>query len=61
MSKDSMSQRKAAAYLGISPATLRSYVRANLGPRHVALRGIKLFETVDLDEWRSARTVEGAK
>ena len=55
-----LSQRKSAAYLDLPASTFAGHVRAGRGPRHVALRGIKLFEIGDLDEWRNARTVEGA-
>jgi hypothetical protein len=60
MSK-SLSQRKAAVYLGIAPSTLSAYCRAGHAPRHVALPGgARRFDVCDLDTWRAARTVEGA-
>jgi predicted transcriptional regulator len=61
MSKQSLSQRKAAAYLGISPSTLSAYVRAGHAPRHVNLHGVRYFDVDGLDAWLSARTVEGAR
>jgi predicted transcriptional regulator len=61
MSKDSMSQRKAAAYLGISPSTLSAYVRTGRALRHVNLHGVRHFEIVDLNDYLAARTVEGAQ
>jgi predicted transcriptional regulator len=56
-----MSQRKAAAYLGVSPSTLSAYVRAGRAPRHVNLHGVRHFEIVDLNDYLAARTVEGAQ
>jgi predicted transcriptional regulator len=61
MSKQSLSQRKAAEYLGISPSTLSAYVRANRAPRHVNLHGVRRFAISDLDEYLAARTVEGGR
>ncbi|WP_438275125.1 helix-turn-helix transcriptional regulator [Nitrobacter sp.] len=55
MSKQSLSQRKAAAYLGVSPSTLGAYVRAGRAPAHVNLHGIRRFEVADLDAWLNAR------
>jgi hypothetical protein len=61
MSKDSMRQRKAAEYLGITPATLGSYVRAGIAPPYIELPGMRRFDVSDLDAWLAARTVEGAQ
>jgi predicted transcriptional regulator len=61
MSKNSMSQRKAAAYLGISPSTLSAYAKSGRAPRHVNLHGVRRFAIADLDEYLAARTVEGAQ
>lgn len=60
MSKQSLSQRKAAAYLGISPSTLSAYVRANRAPPYIDFHGVRRFAIADLDEYLAARTVEGA-
>lgn len=57
-----LSQRKAAAYLGISPSTLSAYAKAGQAPRHVDLpSGNRRFAVCDLNAWLAARTVEGSK
>ncbi|WP_374708830.1 helix-turn-helix transcriptional regulator [Nitrobacter vulgaris] len=61
MSKNSLSQRKAAAYLGISPSTLRAYVRAGVSPPYIELPGVRRFALSDLQIWLASRTVEGAQ
>ncbi len=61
MSKQSLSQRKAAAYLGITPATLGSYVRRGIAPPYIELPGVRRFDVSNLNAWLAARTVEGAK
>jgi hypothetical protein len=59
MSK-SLSQRNAAVHLGISAATLSSYVKRGIAPPHVNFHGVRRFAISDLDAWLAARTTGGA-
>jgi DNA-binding transcriptional MerR regulator len=50
-----LSQKKAAAHLGIAASTLSSYCRRGIAPPHVSMHGIRYFDVVALDAWLDAR------
>ena len=50
----SLSRRKAAAYLGFSPNTLKSYEVAGIAPAHMRVANTVRYSLMDLDAWREA-------
>lgn len=52
-----LSRRKAAAYLGFAPNTLKNYEAKGIAPMHMRVAGTVRYEISALDEWRSQRMI----
>ncbi|RKE70655.1 hypothetical protein DFP91_2896 [Pseudorhodoplanes sinuspersici] len=56
-----LSRRKAAAYLGFAPNTLKSYEAKGAAPTHMRIGSTIRYALADLDAWREAHKAGGAQ
>lgn len=56
-----LSRRKAAAYLGFAPNTLKSYEANGTAPTHMRVGGIVRYMLSDLDAWIAEHKVGSAQ